>query len=142
MNKQQIKERLEKIKELYFIRKMTLADTAEVLNISLKTAHRYSLKIREEMVSQVKEVNLDRFISGRLVDYHKIIEMWWRLYDTSNNEKLKNSILLNIHKAHCDFTEEMQKLGVIPKQVEKIVGQIDIENMLDKISTFKKKKNE
>tara|TARA_Y100000310_G_C20698881_1_gene827812 strand:- start:4981 stop:5409 length:429 start_codon:yes stop_codon:yes gene_type:complete len=142
MNKQQKKERLEKIKELHFIRKMTLADTADILNVSLKTVHRYALKIREEMVSQVKEINLDKYISERLLEYHKIIENWWRIYDSSQDEKLKNSVLNNVHKAQCDFTDEMQRLGALPKQVERIEAQIDIGRMLDKISKFRKKKNE
>ena len=142
MNKQQKKERLEKIKELHFIRKMTLADTADILNVSLKTVHRYALKIREEMVSQVKEINLEKYISERLLEYHKIIENWWRIYDSSQDEKLKNSVLNNVHKAQCDFTDEMQRLGALPKQVERIEAQIDIGRMLDKISKFRKKKNE
>ena len=136
MNKQQIKERLEKVKELYFIRKLTLEDTAKILGVSWKTAYRYAKKIRVEMVNQVKEADMDEYITRRLIDYNKVIESWWRIYDSTKDEILKNKVLRNIHKAHCDFTDELHKFGIIKKVPEEVKVEFDIDYFINKLKAY------
>jgi len=123
-----LKELRNKIKQLYYVRRISMQEVADSLNICLKTVQRHCKEIDKEMEGAIQERSLKSIVKRRILDHDKVIEKLWRIYDKEPVYTEKARTLSRIDRSNERFIDSMIKLGVVPKVVEKhelsLIGKI------------------
>lgn len=125
----EMSNRQEKIKKLYFVQKMTLAQVAAALKTSMKTIERDTKEIRKAFVKEIKKETAEKLIMQALNQNEEIIKRaWYRYYGEDVKDRDKLSALKLIHDVETKNIDIYQQLGLIEKAAETIglTGEVTV----------------
>lgn len=129
-------ERMEKIKELYYIRRLNLRQCAEALGLNIRTIVNYVGKINKEIEEELQKTTIDEVVKIRLTNHSRSIERMWRAYDKSDAPYRQANIIFQIEKIQSQFIDDLQKLGIVYKTPESTNLNVNIEAITDRLTKF------
>ena len=122
-----IKARIERVKELYFIRNYTIENVAAVLKWDPKTIWRDVQKIRNNLKDQIKIADAQKIITRVLRIRSKIIQKAWLTYDKAvrdNNLGIELKSLNDIDEIERKIIDDLIKLGYLGKSEDDVENRI------------------
>lgn len=132
---------IEKIKELYYSRKYSIAEISTILKVTERTLYRYMKRIEEEFEKTHKSKTVEDYRKENTEAHEKVLEKMWLAYDQEVNPRLKASILNMIEKARNNFIIDLQNLHVISKPKETTDMNLKGE-LLERLRYYQERRNE
>ncbi len=135
IKQKEIKNRQEKVKDLYFIKKHTIIQVAEKLGVEEKTVRRDIKKIKKEFYKQIKELDAKSVLLKVMKTREKVLQKLWEEYertidkcDGKFNYRFKIAALKEIDNIEKQNINDLQELGFLDKiaDTHTLTGPIEI----------------
>jgi len=143
--RKEILNRQERVKDLYFIKKYTIVQTAEKLGAEERTIRRDLTKIKKDFYKQIKELDAKSVLLKVMKTREKVLQKLWKEYertvdkaDGKFNYRFKIAALKEIDNVEKQNIHDLQELGFLDKVAEKIDSEVRISYVNPEWSSFKK----
>ena len=115
----------QKIRNLFFVRRLSRKEIADLLNITPVSVSRYLMRIRKAYkraagfnIDLLRDLN--QFYAELQTRYDERIKRLWHEYAISTSPKLKLAILKEIREQEKQHIEILQEVGIIKKEPENL----------------------
>jgi len=120
------KERIRKVRDLYFIRGWDKEEIAEGLKVKVITVER-DIHFIKQFGKKLAQIDIEyrndalNFLFELQDNYKGRVKHLWQDYDKAREETTKVAIMRELREQEKQYFEFLQSLGIMPKEAEKFL---------------------